>query len=126
MAGTLVITTLSDGTNSTSSTNCIQGSAKAWACWNGASPASIRGSYNVSSITYSSAGTYVVNFTTAFADTNYSFVSACAAESTGNWNMSICEGYAFNRTTTQVSIRVSKAHTTTPLDVPYVNISVNR
>ena len=75
MAGTLTISTLSDGTNSTSSTNCIQGSAKAWANFDGTtSPATIRASYNVSSITRSATGTYSVNFTTAFADTNYAAV----------------------------------------------------
>ena len=71
MPGTLVITTLSDGTNSTSATNCIQGSAKAWVNFNGQSSAAIRASYNVSSVTYNSAGDYTVNFTNAFADANY-------------------------------------------------------
>jgi hypothetical protein len=70
MAGTLVITTLSDGTNSTSATNCIQGSAKAWVSYNASTPA-IKASYNVSSVTFSSAGQYIVNMTNAMADTNY-------------------------------------------------------
>jgi hypothetical protein len=70
MPGTLVITTLSDGTNSTSATNCIQGSAKAWVNYN-ADTQTIRGSFNVSSITYSSAGSYVMNFTTAMPNANY-------------------------------------------------------
>lgn len=70
MAGTLTISTLSDGTNSTSSTNCIQGSAKAWVNWNGTN-GSVRTSYNVSSVTRSSAGIYAVNFTNAFSDANY-------------------------------------------------------
>ena len=73
MAGTLTISTLSDGTNSTSSTNCIQGSAKAWVNWNGTSGASpvIRASYNVSSVTRNGTGDYTVNFTNAFVDANY-------------------------------------------------------
>jgi len=57
MAGTLTISTLSDGTNSTSSTNCIKGSARAWVNYNG-SGAAIRNSYNVSSITVNGAGDY--------------------------------------------------------------------
>ena len=72
MAGTLVITTLSDGTNSTSSTNCIQGSARAWVNFNGVTTASIRASYNVSSVTRNGTGDYTVNFTTAFSNANYS------------------------------------------------------
>lgn len=72
MAGTLTISTLSDGTNSTSATNCIQGSAKAWVRFNGtvASP-TLYASYNVSSVTKSGTGQYVVNMTNAMSDTNY-------------------------------------------------------
>jgi hypothetical protein len=72
MAGTLTISTLSDGTNSTSSTNCIQGSAKAWVNFSGVTSTSIKKSYNVSSVTYVSTGKYTVNFTNALADANYS------------------------------------------------------
>jgi hypothetical protein len=75
MAGTLTISTLSDGTNSTSATNCIQGSAKAWVNFNGTGTVAIRASYNVSSITDNGTGDYTVNFTNAFADTNYAFVA---------------------------------------------------
>ena len=71
MAGTLTISTLSDGTNSTSSTNCIQGSAKAWATFTGATPPVISASYNVSSVTRSATGTFAVNFTNALTDANY-------------------------------------------------------
>jgi hypothetical protein len=77
MAGTLVITTLSDGTNSTSATNPIMGSAKAWLNLNNTSGASvIRSSYNVSSVTYSAAGSFIVNFTNAFTDANYCTVTS--------------------------------------------------
>jgi hypothetical protein len=71
MAGTLVITTLSDGTNSTSSTNCISGSAKVWVNFNGTGTVAIRASYNVSSITDNGTGNYTVNFTNALTDANY-------------------------------------------------------
>jgi len=71
MAGTLTISTLSDGTNSTSSTNCIQGSAKAWVSLTTTSSATIGASYNVTSVTRNSAGNYTVNFTTAFSDNKY-------------------------------------------------------
>jgi hypothetical protein len=72
MAGTLTISTLSDGTNSTSATNCIQGSAKAWVNFNGTNGA-IRAAYNVSSVTRNGTGNYTVNFTNALTDANYSF-----------------------------------------------------
>jgi hypothetical protein len=73
MAGTLVITTLSDGTNSTSATNCIQGSNKAWVNCTGAATPVIRGSYNVSSVTANTSDTFTVNFTNALASTNYAW-----------------------------------------------------
>jgi hypothetical protein len=81
---TLTVSTLSDGTNSTSSTNCIQGSAKAWVNFNGTGTVAIRASYNVSSITDNGTGDYTVNFTNAFADANYCYT--LAAERTLNNN----------------------------------------
>lgn len=80
MAGTLTISTLSDGTNSTSSTNCIQGSAKAWVSFNGTGTVAIRGSYNVSSITDNGTGDYTVNFTNALANANYANTVSVAPE----------------------------------------------
>lgn len=73
MPGTLTITTLSDGTNSTSATNCIQGSAKAWVSFVG-STAAVNASYNVSSVVRNSTGNYTVNFTSAFVDTKYAAI----------------------------------------------------
>jgi hypothetical protein len=72
---TLALTTLSDGTNSTSSTNAIRGSAKAWVNFNGTGTPAIRGSFNVSSITDLGTGQYTVNFTTAMPTANYSAVT---------------------------------------------------
>ena len=69
LANTTTITTLSDGTNSTSSTNPIRGSAKVWLNFN--ATGSILGSFNVSSVTRNSAGSFTVNFTTALTDANY-------------------------------------------------------
>ena len=94
MAGTLTISTLSDGSVSTSTTNCIQGSAKAWVNFNGTtSPGTIRASYNVSSVTKSATGTYAVNFTIAFSDANYVAV-ACGAKinSSNDGNNSVAIG----------------------------------
>jgi hypothetical protein len=80
MAGTLTISTLSDGTNSTSATNVING-AKAWVNFNGTtSPPTIRAQYNVGSITKNATGQYTVNFTNAFADANYAGVAMIRAD----------------------------------------------
>jgi len=45
---------------------------RAWVNFNGSGGAVIRASFNVSSVTRASAGTYTVNFTTAMSDANYS------------------------------------------------------
>jgi len=81
MAGTLTIGTLSDGTNSASATDAIMGSARAWVNFNGVTTATIRASYNVSSVTRNSTGNYTVNFTSALPDANYSAI--CNASSSG-------------------------------------------
>tara|TARA_R110000782_G_scaffold266300_1_gene360610 strand:- start:125 stop:598 length:474 start_codon:yes stop_codon:yes gene_type:complete len=49
--------------------------AKAWVNFNGQGTVAIRASYNVSSITDNGTGDYIVNFTTAMADADYSTVS---------------------------------------------------
>jgi hypothetical protein len=84
MAGTLTISTLSDGTNSTSSTNCIQGSAKAWVRFQGSSSAAtINASYNVSSVTRNGSGDYTINFTSSFTDANYCFTATMQSDASG-------------------------------------------
>jgi hypothetical protein len=100
MAGTLTISTLSDGTNSTSSTNCIKGSAKAWVNFAGSS-GTIAGSYNVSSVTRNSTGDFTVTYTTAMPNTNYTvFTSSVSTSAVGNppYQSSL---YPINSTTTQ-------------------------
>jgi hypothetical protein len=77
---TVVAQTLSNGTVSTSTANCIQGSARAWVNYNGITQ-TILGSYNVSSVTYVSAGNYRINFTTALPNAN---ASACVSPMTDN------------------------------------------
>lgn len=52
-----------------------QQACKAWVNFNGTGTVAIRESFNVSSITDNGTGDYTINFTNAFADTNYNFVS---------------------------------------------------
>ena len=71
MAGTIVSDTVQDGAgNSTSTTNCIKGSAKAWVTYNGVAQ-TITASFNVSSVTYNGTGDYTINYTTAIPSANY-------------------------------------------------------
>ena len=108
MAGTIVADTIQDGAgNSTAMDNAIYGSAKAWVNFNGTSGSvAVRASYNVSSITRSSAGIYVATFTNAFADANYAALYTSARNNGGN-AMSISSLNAFTsptQTTTTVTV----------------------
>lgn len=72
MAGQLTIDTLKASSGVLATQNGMTGIAKAWAqyAWTGSAIA-VYGSFNVSSVTYLTAGTYQVNFTTAMPNTNY-------------------------------------------------------
>jgi hypothetical protein len=86
MAGTITISTLSDGTNSTSATNPIKGSAKAWVRFSvaGTTP-TIVGSFNISSVIYNAAGYYSFVFTTGMDNANYVVTSSGAINTAGNF-----------------------------------------
>jgi hypothetical protein len=107
MAGTLVITTLSDGTNSTSATNCIQGSAKAWVNFVGTSSsgsATINSSYNVSSVTINGTGDFTINFTSALTDNNYAMSGSYLPINTGIFGCIVCQKSGGTRTSTACQI----------------------
>ena len=97
---TLVAQTISNGTVSTSSANVIRGSARAWVRYNG-STQTINASFNVSSVTRSSTGVFIVNFSTAMTDTNYA-VCATGGSTTGYFARSGDDRAA--RTTTATTI----------------------
>lgn len=56
---------------------------RAWVNFDGTGTVAIRASGNVTSITDSGTGSYVVNFTTAMPDVNYSVVGAVGPASSG-------------------------------------------
>jgi hypothetical protein len=70
MAGKIVASTINDDTGVLATQNGMTGIAKAWVNYNGVTQ-TIRSSFNVSSVTRASAGTYQLNFTTAMPDVNY-------------------------------------------------------
>lgn len=125
MAGTLVISTLSDGTNSTSSTNCIQGSAKAWCRFTG-STAAINGSYNVSSITRNSTGYYTVNFTNAMTDTNYAMLGSQSSGSAASSVSVFMNSSGVNVAPTTTSAQFITQNNAGLYDSAYTSISVFR
>lgn len=54
--------------------NGVTTNALAWVNFNGTGGAAIRSSYNVSSVTRSATGRYLINFTNSLADANYTSV----------------------------------------------------
>jgi hypothetical protein len=88
MAGTLTVTTingvstLNAPSGVLATQNGMTGIAKAWVNFNGVTTATIRASFNVSSVTRTSTGTYTINFTTALTDGNFAF--AGSAENTSS------------------------------------------
>jgi hypothetical protein len=129
MPGTLVISDLSDGTNSTSATNCIQGSAKAWVNFNGTGTPAIRASYNVSSITDNGTGDYTINFTNAFADANYAWMGSVGFGTTSVGDGCIVSLYgtaASFQLTSSVRVLTTDPSANSSFDQDYVGISVFR
>ncbi len=126
MPGTLTVSTLSDGTNSTSATNAIVGSAKSWINYNGSTPPVTRGSYNVSSVTRGGLGYYTVSFTTAMSDVNYSAVTS--ARPTAD-QICCCYISATNMgayLSTSVPIRATVTNGPAAHDSDIINVAVNR
>lgn len=127
MAGTLTIGTLSDGTNSTSSTNAIMGSAKAWVNFNGTitSGENRRASFNVSSVTRNSTGDYTINMTNALTDANWVLVGTRDWE-TGN-TQSVTVQVVGAQTKTASSARIYCLGTTASAnDSPTVHVAIFR
>ena len=93
--------------------------AKAWVNFNGTGTVAIRSSYNVSSITDSSAGTYVVNLSTATADANYS-VAGCVA---GSGIIGFKTNQSVTRTTSTCPV-YSLHSNDSPTDAEFVEVQI--
>lgn len=127
MAGTLVIDTLTDGSgNTTSATNAIRGSAKAWVSFNGTtSPGTIRAAYNVSSVTKNATGDFNINFTNALADANYAVVISAGNASVGAYASNAA--YSAAPTTTVARIAVTTVGgTPVGADAAYSHVGIFR
>lgn len=113
MAGALTISTLNDSSGVLAAQNGMTGIAKAWVNFDGGyvnTPATIYGSFNISSVTYSSTGVFVINFTTAMPNANYSYTTGCDfyGSSTG-----MITATCFARSTTGLSVNVNFVNNTT-------------
>jgi hypothetical protein len=76
--------------------NCtgVANTAKAWVRWSGGASPSISSSFNVSSVTRSSAGVFTVNFTNAMADTLFAAVGSTSLNGTPNDGYMVVQTFA--------------------------------
>lgn len=99
--------------------------AKAWVNFNGTGTIgtnqTIRSSYNVSSVTKTGTGFYVINFTTSMTDANYTAAGLGSNYTTGA-DILQPNIYGFNTSSLNVSIRNSAA--TSYVDVSSVSIQI--
>lgn len=119
-----------DGTNgiifpdsTTQSTAGLTGNqsqlCKAWVNFNGVSGASIRASYNVSSVVRNSTGNYTVNFTNALSDSNYATGSTVSQDLTTGTSMVIIK--MISQTASSVNF-VSYGYNGSAADSSYLSI----
>ena len=96
----------SNGTTWVSSTPVVTSAsqlAKAWVNFDGTS-GTIAASFNVSSVTRSSTGTYEINFTTAFANANYCAVMGSNMRNSGGETV-LNQNFNVTKTTSVLPIR---------------------
>jgi hypothetical protein len=109
--------TFSDSTTQSSG----QQAAKVWVNYNASSQA-IRASYNVSSVTYNSTGTFTINFTSSLADANYSVSGTAWAP--GQYGGSVGIN---SQSASSLQIQAVAVNGSAPLsNPPYVCVSVFR
>jgi hypothetical protein len=119
MAGTIVSDTVQNGAgNSCTTTQTIFGSAKAWININAAATSSIRGSYNVSSITRVGTGQFNVSFTTAMSNANYVVVAMPSSDFAAA-RYAYVDGTNTALTTTAFTIQMVVGNGATATDATY-------
>lgn len=101
--------------------SAVAAGLKAWVNFNGVNtPPTIRDSYNVSSVTRNATGDYTINFSTAFASTNY--LGTCmVSEDTASGVRSMIGPYGSAPTTS--AFRVATYAQTTLINAQYVQIA---
>ena len=102
---------------------------KAWINYNGVAQ-TVTSSYNVSSVTYNSAGSYILNFTNAFSDIKYAIVATSSnAPSTAAAIMTInsnSAGTPIAPTATTCYLFAQSRNTGAGIDAAYISVSCVR
>ena len=108
---TIKVTNIQDtsGGNSSTSEEIFEGRAKAWVNFDGSAGAvSIRGSFNVSSITENATGDYTINFSSAMSDANYAVTTLGHTKLSANGDQRVLgfdEGNTYTASAVQITNR---------------------
>lgn len=105
ISGTATNTAITLADNSSNTNTC-----RAWVSFTGVTTVTISGFFNVSSVTRSSSGTYVANFSVAMPSSTYAVVGSCS-KTGGNVVF-----YWTTRTTTSCGMTCSYTSTGTNTD----------
>jgi hypothetical protein len=97
---------------------------RSWVNFNGVTTTTIRGSFNVSSVTRNGAGDYTVNFTNALTDANYVANVSGNVDAVSNYGYSIAVPYATAPTTS--AIRLTISNPAVKVDAAYLYVSIFR
>ena len=122
MAGALTISTLNDSSGVLATQNGMTGIPKAWVNFNGSS-AAIRSSFNCSSITRTTTGSYTMNFTTALSSADFVITGTAGSGNVyGNYGFSN-RGQGSNSTTT-ATFNTYITHTTSLADCDLTTVAI--
>jgi hypothetical protein len=128
---TLTSPTLTTPTIDSAQIPTISGTApiymcRAWVNFNGttASPSTIRGSGNVTSVTKNTTGDFTVNFTTAMPDANYA-VAGSASNNVSSGSM-IMVPLSYTTAPTTAAFRFNTSNSASNIDCPYTFFCVFR
>ena len=116
MAGQITVDSIKASSGVLATQNGMTGIAKAWVNYN-STARTITNSFNVSSVTYNSAGDFTINFTTAMPNANY---AACGMTGINAWMQYQWNGSGGTAPTT-TSLRVG----TEAYNTSYYDTAVN-
>jgi len=125
--GSLAIDTLNTSTGVLATQNGMTGIAKAWVSFNGTGGVIYGSGFNVSSVTVSATGCFLINLTTAMSNINYAVVANASPNGTNAaYGVNIMSNSAWTvltPTTTQFGI-ITPYFNTTPTAFTYTSVVV--
>jgi|694.fasta_scaffold09250_25 hypothetical protein len=93
-----------------------------WLNYNGGGTPAVRASYNISSVTKSSTGIYVLNFTNSMSDANYAPI-ATAEWTSGTTNVTLASGRNNTNTVSTATVQSSNM-SSAGNDCPFLSANV--